>query len=124
MIYVGKASSLQSRYRDYIEMVRRLIAVYHGYEVWTDGNGFRYVHYELANAMLQSKSVHFDYFVCEQAISSQALARLEQLEISAAVIDYHTHGRYDYMVLNAMDNIRSAVHSHINDYWRAVQRVV
>ena len=64
LIYVGKASSLRSRYRDYVEMVRRLLAVYRGFEVWTDGNGFRYVHYELADAMLQDPTVavDFDYF--------------------------------------------------------------
>ena len=122
--YVGKASSLCSRFRDYTEMVRRLLALYAGYEVWTDGNGFRYVHHEIALAIQMGTPVVFEYFVPGNVQSAQALARLEQLEIAASVMSYHNAGHYDYLLLNSMDNIRSSVHSMPDPKWQAVQRLL
>jgi hypothetical protein len=124
MTYLGKAASLRSRFRDYVEMVRRLMALYAGFEVWSDGNGFRYVHYEIANALLLGNPVYFDYFIASAVKTGQALARLEQLEIASAVMAYHVAGKCDFLVLNAMDNIRSPVHGHLSPAWQAVQRVV
>jgi hypothetical protein len=119
-IYVGKASSLKGRVCDYVEMTRRLLALYHGCRVWIDGNGFRFVHYEISDALLQNRLVSFDYFTL-QILSAQDLHRLEQLEISHTVMQQYTANCYD-RILNAMDQLRSPVHTAgLSPAWQTVQ---
>jgi hypothetical protein len=102
MIYIGKTSSMRRRVADYVEMTRRLLGLYHGHPMWSDENRFRFVHYELADALLAKRDVTLWYSTQVLDISSQDLARREQLAIAHVVVSYQASGNYNFKVLNAM----------------------
>lgn len=125
-IYIGKASSLKARIADYVEMTRRIIGLYHQHPVWTDGNGFRYVHYRLARALLDGKAIKLLYFEASNTLTGQDLARLELLEISHAVMNHHvsvSHVAHP-KILNCYDAFRSKVHTGLSPDWLAVQNLL
>ena len=120
-IYIGKTSSLRSRLSDYAEMTRRLIALKDGYRVWADKNGFRYIHYEIANALLAGANITFEYYYVPKEMSRD-LTRLEQLEIAHAVVRYSQHNHYE-LVLNEMAGLRKQIPAAIEGTaWEPVLR--
>lgn len=120
-VYIGKASNLKSRFCDYVEMTRRLLALYNGLAVWTDGNGFRFIHYEIADALINDRQVTFEFFIPSEKLSKQALSRLEQLEISHAVMQHYNNKCYDEKLLNAMDGLHSEEHDGLPSQWQDVR---
>lgn len=125
-LYIGKASSLRQRLRDYGDMTRRLLALYFGHPVWSDSNGFRYVHYRLAQALADGHKVEFEFFELNAASDRRELARRELLEISDAVMKAHVAGANVSAphILNAFDRFRSETHAGLSKDWFDVQRLL
>jgi hypothetical protein len=125
-VYVGKATSLRSRFADYAEMTRRLLGLYHAHPMATDGNRFRYVHYRIASAIVDCRRVVFWYIQAPDANTPQALARLELLEIAHTTMSFHTPGAptaHD-RVLNAYDGLRSSSHGGLSGRWQEVRSLL
>lgn len=125
-VYVGKASSLKSRLADYIEMTRRLLGLYHSFPMWTDGNGFRYVHYRMAAAIVDQRDVALWYLEAPHVKSGQDLARLELLEIAFTTMGFHIAGNpgADSRLLNAYDGLKSSSHGNLPTAWAAVRSLL
>lgn len=125
-VYIGKASSLLSRLGDYVEMTRRLLGLYQKHPQWTDKNGFRYVHYRLADAVINNAQIQFFYLERANLPSRQDLARQELLEISHATLAYHqvTATLAHRCVLNAYDSLRSESHTQFTDRWAEVRSLL
>lgn len=121
LIYIGKAKSLRTRTRQYVEMVRRLIALHAGHEVVVDKDPLRYVHFALAQALIEGVPIRFAYFELPNTTSDQVLAREELLEISMAAVKYLQNGVFDYQFLNNLDAFARSAHIQLAPEWKRVQ---
>jgi hypothetical protein len=120
LIYIGKAVNLRTRYAIYLENVRHLLLIHEGYKTKFSKHPFRCIHYALAKAAIEQRTVNFCYHL---STASEDIDRLEFKEISLEAAARIQANRF-HSILNEMPALNNMNKEDLSETWRAVQHAI